>query len=278
MTSTTTLATLQPEIIREAQFLLTQNVFMRNLVRTFTVPYGSGKTVNVPFWPSVDAEDKAELESFTDQDLTTTIKTLTVGRAGYSTIVSDEAVMQSADNVIASIGRQAAESIGRKMEQSLTALFPGFSTVIGSNATTITPAHIVQAATGLNALGITNDQLVCVLHPSVAYDLKAALTNTFTNPNGAPAQNTVMSSGYLGSVAGVAVYESSNVAITGGDSVGGLFHRDAIGFALLKDVSIEFERIAKQSATRIVASAWYGSGELVDQYGVAMSFDSSIAA
>ena len=277
MTSTTTLATLQPKIIREAQFLFTQSSIMRGLVRNFTVPYGTGKTVNVPYYPLVEGEKKAELEAFTDQDITTSEKTLTVNRYGFSTLISDESTMTSTDNVIASIGRLAGEGVARLIDADLAALLAGFSKVVGSDTTPLAAAHIFQAAAELNSLGIPSSQLVAVINPKIAYDLKASLTNTMVNPYGGPIQNEAMISGYVGSIGGVAIYETSRVAIDAQESIGGLYHRDAIGFALLKDISIEFIRVPERNATRMVVSAYAGAGELVDAYGVSLSNKSSLA-
>lgn len=277
MTSTTTLATLQPKIIREAQFIASQSSIMRGLVRNFTVPYGTGKTVNVPFYPVVTGEKVDELEAFTDQDISTSEKVLTVGTAGFSTMISDESVDTSADNVIASVGRIAGEAVARIIDLDLTGLLAGFSTVVGGSNVQMTPAHIFQAVAILRSKGFSGTDLVCVLNPLVAYDLKAGLTANFANPYAGPLQNQAMQTGYITTIGGVAVYESANVAETTGDSIGGLFLRDALGFALLKDVHIEFQRYAAKRATQMVVSAVYGTGELVDGYGVAMSFDSSLA-
>jgi hypothetical protein len=163
------------------------------------------------------------------------------------------------------------------MDKDLTALFAGFSTVVGGATTTATAAHIFQAVAKLRAAGVPGSDLFCVLNPLVAYDIKSALTNTYANPNGGFVQNQAMATGFIGTIAGVPVYESANVGHTTGDSVGGLFHRDALGLAIMKDISIELQRDASMRATEVVATAQYGVGELVDAYGVAMSFDSTLA-
>ena len=276
-TSTTTLATLQPKIIREAMFVAQEASIMRGMVRNFTVPAFSGKTVNVPFYPAMTAAKVAELTDLTNQSVTTTEKVLTISEAGLMTTISDLAVATSADNIVASIGRQAGLAIAACIDKELLALFSGFSKVVGSNATTITPAHIFQAVAKLRAQGIAANELFCVLHPNVAYDLIAAITASGVNPNAGVLQNEAMVNGFVTKIAGVNIYQSSNIVDTTGDSVGGLFIRDALGFALSQDVKIEFQRDASLRATEMVVTAVYATGELVDSYGVAMSFDSTLA-
>jgi N4-gp56 family major capsid protein len=278
-TTTSTLNDLLPTIISEAMFIASERSIMRNLVRNYTVPRGNGKTVNVPIYSAMTAVGVAEGTDLVNNAVSTGTAILTIAEAGIMTTVTDVSVNVSASNVVADIGRLFGEAIARKMDQDLTALFSGFTTtVVGSNSTAMTAAHIFQAVAKLRALGVPSDQLVCVVNPLVAYDLKANLTATYTNPNAGDLQNEAMRSGYVGTIGGVRVFETSNVVDSTGDSVGGLFHRDALGLALLQDIKIELQRDASLRATELVATAVYGVGELYDGYGVAMSFDSSLVS
>ena len=87
-----------------------------------------------------------------------------------------------------------------------------------------------------------------------------------------------MSMGYVGTLFGVPVFESSNIANTGtaGDYVGAVFHRDALGLAMIGDIAIESQRRASYVGDDVVAYAHYGVGELYDGYGVAVTSDSSL--
>jgi hypothetical protein len=80
---------------------------------------------------------------------------------------------------------------------------------------------------------------------------------------------------------GVPVYQSSLVPLetgTGaaGDYACGIFHKDAIGLAMMQDIKIETQRQAALRGYDIVGSAIYGVGELYDAAGVRGIFDSSI--
>ena len=74
------------------------------------------------------------------------------------------------------------------------------------------------------------------------------------------------------------IFESSNMSNTGttGDYKGAVFHRDALGLAMMQDINIERQRDASLRADEVVATAVYGHGEIFDSYGVEMHFDSSI--
>ncbi len=274
--TTTTLDDLLPSIVAEALFVASERSIMRNLVKNFSLPAGSGKTVTVPRYPIVSAAAVAEGTDLSNTAVSTDGAVLTVSEVGIMTTVTDLALRSSGTNVVADVGRLFGEAIARKMDRDLTALFAGFSTALGDGTGAITAAKIFEAVAKLRAAGVPSEALFCVLNPEVAYDLKANLTNSFVNPNSGLLQNAAMQSGYIGSLAGVPVFETSNVVSTAGDSVGGLFHRDAIGLALMQDINIELERNASVRGTEVVATAVYGVGELYDGYGIALNYDSSI--
>lgn len=280
--TTTSLNDLLPEIVAEALFVASERSIMRGLVKNYTLPAGSGKNVNVPIYPQVTAAGLTEGTDLSNTQVSTNVATLTVSEVGIMTAVTDLARQTSASNVIADVGRLFGEAIARKMDTDLTALFDGFSTAIGDGTTAITPAAIFQAVEKLKSQGVPSENLACVLHPAIAYDLKAALTTAGNTPFQANGQsmlaNEALQTGFVGMLAGVPVYETSNMANTGtaGDYKGGLFHRDALGLAMLQDIKIETQRDASLRADEIVATAVYGVGELYDGYGVELHHDSSV--
>lgn len=273
-TTTTTLNDLIPEIIAEAMFVASEKSIMRGLVKNYSLPLGNGKTIDVPRYPVQTAAAVAELTDLTNTAVSTDVSTLTVGEVGIMTTVTDIAVRSAASNVVADIGRLFGDAIARKMDVDLMTLFASFSTVVGDNATVQEVKDIFAAVAHLKAAGVGPDGLACVLHPYVAYDIKSEINAAAYA--GSDKMNEAMRTGYLGTIAGVPVFESGNVPQTTGDSIGGLFHRDALGLAVLQDISIEEQRDASLRASELVATATYGVGELYDAYGVALSADSSL--
>lgn len=286
MSSTTTsLNDLLPSIVQEALFVASERSIMRGLVKNYSLPENSGKTVTVPIYPlqtAVSLTEGVELKDHTVSgysNVSTSGATLTVGEVGIATQVTDLSRMSSASNVIADVGRLFGEAIARKMDTDLTALFSSFSTnTVGNTSTALSAASVAQAAAKLRAQGVPSSDLAIVLHPYVAYDLKKDITNTFVNPNAGVIQNMAMAEGYVGTLFGIPVYETSNLANNGtaGDYVGGLFHRDALGLAVLSDINIETQRNALLRGDDIVATAMYGVGVLYETYGVAITADSTI--
>ena len=193
------------------------------------------------------------------------------------TTLTDLARNSAPRNVAGDIGRLFGEAIAKKIDTDLTALFDGFSTSIGGAGQEMTIDKIFQAVATLRQAAVPAGYS-CVLNPKVAYNVKKALTNTFVNPNPNDLTNEALRTGYIGNIAGVQIFESSNVdGTTDTDNCkGGIFHQDALGLAMMQDLKIETQRDASLRADEIVATAVYGVGELHDSYGVEMLGESVI--
>lgn len=280
--TTSSLNDLLPSIVAEALFVAQERSIMRGLVRNFTLPLGSGKTVTVPVYPKQTATGVNEGTDLTNTEVSTSGAVLTVGEVGIMTTVTDMARNASASNVIADVGRLFGEAIAAKMDKDLTALFAGFSAGDGDYTTQITAASIFKAVAKLRGAGVDPAGCVCVLHPEIAYDLKSALTTqgnvAFTAGAYGATANEAMQMGFVGMLAGVPVYETSNIdyVTNAGDFPGAVFHRDALGLAMMQDIKIETQRDASLRADELVATAVYGVGELYDGYGRYLKYDSSI--
>ena len=279
-TNVSSIDDLLPQIVAEAMFVASETSIMRNLVRTFDIPAASGNSIVVPRYPTVDASAyslSADTE-IPNSTVTTDGVTIDITTVALRTMVSDQARYSAASNVVADIGRLFGEAVSRKMDKDLCNLFSGFSTSIGSTSTAGSAATICQAVASLRGNAVPGTELACVLHPAIAYDLKANLTNTFANPNPGPLQNEAMMTGYVGMLAGVPVYETSNITTVLGAPgmyVGGLFHRNALGLAMAGGINIESQRRASFLGDDIVGSANYGVKELYDTYGVRILGDAS---
>jgi N4-gp56 family major capsid protein len=282
ITNTTTLNDLLPSIVAEALFVASEKSIMRGLVRNYTLSPGQGKTVTVPIYPKQTAAALTEGTAPSFTAVSTDGATLTVSEVGLTAQISDLAIMASASNVVADIGRLFGEAIARKMDADLLAKFDTFSGYVGGVSTTATPALIFQAIAKLRSAGYdTANDCAIVLHPNVAYDVASTLTSTFAAP-ASMVGNDALRNGFMGLLGGVPVYQSSLVGATSasggasGDYACGIFHKDALGLALMQDIRIESQREATKRGFDIVGSAIYGVGELYDGAGIQGIFDSSI--
>jgi N4-gp56 family major capsid protein len=278
ITNTTTLNDLLPSIVAEALFVASEKSIMRGLVRNYTIAPGQGKTVTVPIYPKQTAASLTEGTAPTFTAISTNGVTLTVSEVGLTAQISDLAMMASSSNVVSDIGRLFGEAIARKMDSDILSNVGSLSAGVGGASTTATPALLFQAIAKLRAQGYdTSNDCAIVLHPNVAYDIASTLTSTFAAP-ASQIGNDALRNGFMGTLGGVPVYQSSLVNNTGtaGDYNSVLFHRDAFGLAMMQDIRIESQREATKRGFDIVGSAIYGHGITNNDAAQYLQFDSSI--
>jgi len=275
--TSSTLSELYTEIVAEAQFVAQEQSIMRNLVRNYAIS-GGGKAVEVPIYAAVSASAVSEASDLANTAIDPSSVTITASEVGVMTTLTDLARNSAPRNVAADIGRLFGEAIAKKQDTDLTGRFDFFSTEVGDGTAAITAAGIFNAASTLRANALNLQECAVVLHPKIAYDLKANLTNTFANSNANDLANEALRSGFVGTLAGMRVFETSNMSNTGnaGDYKGAAFHRDALAMAEMQGLKVETQRDASLRADEIVATAVYGVGEIHDSYGVELHFDSSV--
>lgn len=274
-TTSTTLDDLFVNIIAQARFTAEEQSLMMGLVTRYDIGADAGKTVQVPKYPAISAADLTEGTDMSSTTVSTSSVTISVQEVGAQVVLTDVAAM-GAGNPAEELGTVLGNAIATKMDKDLIALFDGFSSTLGAAAQEITVADLFKAAATLRTAKVTGP-LAAVVHPYQAYQLKANLTNTFANPNGGDAQNTAMVNGYVGTIAGIDIYESANITVDANDDAkGAVFAPEALAIAMKRDFQIEPQRDASLRAFELNATAVYGVGELDDSYGVEMFFDSAL--
>jgi len=274
--TSSTLSELYTEIVAEALFVASERSVMRPLVKNYAIS-GGGKSVEVPIYAAVSAAAVSEASDLSNTAINPSSVTISASENGIMTTLTDLARNSAPRNVAADIGKLFGEAIAKKIDTDLTALFDGFSSVVGSAGTEVTVAKIFEAVATLRQAAVPMP-LAGVLNPKVAYNVKKNLTNTFVNPNPNDLTNEALRTGYVGNIAGVQMFETSNVDGTSDtdNCKGGIFHKDALGLAMMQDLKIETQRDASLRADEIVATAVYGVGELHDSYGVEILGESVI--
>lgn len=280
-TLTSTLDDLLAPIVQEALFVASERSVMRGIVRNFTVPANAGKVLQVPIYPTITASPLTEADDLDMTAISTSKKDITLAEVGFATNVSDLSLNFSTSNVVADLGRLMGDAIARKMDRDLTALFSGFSTfALGSatdSQTEMTAAHLFAAAAKLKAAAVPGPYFG-VFNPKSIFNLKKTMTSTFVPQGNTGVVNEAMTEGYVGRIAGIDIFETSNVVESSATSaVNAVFSRDALGLAIGTDMKIETQRDASARATELVGTATYGVSELHDSYGVKIVTDNTVS-
>tara|TARA_R100001440_G_scaffold956_3_gene3189 strand:- start:4824 stop:5663 length:840 start_codon:yes stop_codon:yes gene_type:complete len=271
-TTSSTISELYTEIVAEALFVASEQSIMRGLVRNYTIS-GGGKSVEVPIYATVSAGAVNEATDLSNTAVNPSSVTITASEVGVMTTLTDLARNSASRNVAADIGRLFGEGIATKIDSDLAALFSGFSTDKGPGAgNELTVQDLFECAAELKT-NKAPGPYYGVFHPKQIFNVKKSLTNTFVGRD-TELSNEAMRSGFVGNVAGIQIFETSNISVDGSDdSIGGVFSQDALGLAMMQDLKIETQRDASLRADEIVATAVFGVGELHDSYGVKLTAD-----
>ena len=271
-TTSSTVSELYTEIIQEALFVASEQSLMRGLVKNYTIA-GGGKSVEVPIYANVSAAAVNEATDLSNTAINPTSVTITAAEVGIMTTLTDLARNSASRNVAADIGRLFGEAIATKIDTDLTGLFTGFSTEKGPGAgSELTVQDLFEVAAELKT-NKAPGPYYGVFHPKQIFNVKKSLTNTFVGRD-TELSNEAMRTGFVGNIAGIQIFETSNISVDGSDdSIAGVFSQDALALAMMQDLKIESQRDASLRADEIVATAVFGVGELHDSYGVKLTAD-----
>lgn len=280
--TSTTLAGLFTTIQQTALFTMQEKAFMRPLIRNYNLTGQPGKAAHVGIYPTLATSSitSGENSDASASTITATEKTFTATEVAIMATLTDLARDSTADDSAAAIGRILGETLARKVDEDIAALFSGFSSVpaAGMAKTELTPDDILKAVAILRNNSVMGPY-VGVFHPYQTYNLRNVLANAGSAnvPALSDLGNDVLRSGYIGRIFGVDIFESPTVTgASSGAYIGAVMHADALAFCLKRDITIETQRDASLRATEIVASMSYAVGELFDLHGVMVTTDASI--
>lgn len=281
-TTSSTLSELFTNITQEAIFTFQETSVMRPLVTTYPIS-GSGKTIEVPVYPTISASAVNEASDLSNTAVNPTSATITASEIGVMTTLTDLARDSASRNVGADIGKLFGEAIAKKVDTDLAGLLDDFASANdqGGAGTELTADLLFKAQAILRSANVPAPYYA-VFHPKATFNLKKTLTQpayTTTSSGYAISEigNEALRNGYIGRIAGIDIFENANISIDAyDDSFGGVFHPQSLGLALKEDFKVETQRDASLRATEIVASITVGSGVLKDTYGVTVKVDTAL--
>jgi N4-gp56 family major capsid protein len=278
-TTSSTLDELFENITQEAIFTFEETSVMRPLVTTYPIT-GSGKTISVPVYPTVSANAVNEATDLTNTAINPTEATITASEVGVMTTLTDLGRDSASRNVGADIGQLFGNAIAKKVDTDLAALFVNFTTnEVGAAAVELDADLIFKAVAKLRMLNVPAPYYG-VFHPRAVYNLKKTLTQAGYNTNAnaiSDIGNEILRNNFIGTVAGVQIFENANITPDANDDAyGAVFHPASLGLALKEDFKVETQRDASLRATEIVASITYGKGAIKQSYGCAVITDTTV--
>ena len=242
------------------------------------------KVGSFPRWVLDAAEDTGETTNLTSVAMETTAVNVTAAEIGLLRRVTDAASEETI------IGRQLCDFLVRdsgvlaavSLDDDIVALYPSFSTSVGTSGSNLSVANMVEAQAQFR-YNIMRGTPVYFLDDQQASDYQAAqAADTGTTMPGLMVPSTSIENGYLGTFFGNEVWQTGlcDTANTGANVVGACYIRGdtnptsaAIGAVLTRDVRTELDRDVQARKTIFAMTAKWGVGEVADESGVGISTD-----
>ena len=272
---TTLNSELFTRLLAEAQFAAYENSVARQIVTAFDFPANAGKVLQVPIYSAVTAGDLSEGVAPAAADTNTSEATITLAEIGSLFTVTDMLRDSASRDVIADLGMSAGRAIAEKMDAGVFSLFNSFSSSVGTEDAAITVDNIFEAVSKLRQAKVVGP-LYGVVSPRQALQLKKELATTGgANLTASEIGSSVLRGYYIGSLAGVQIFESALVkqdldtdADAELNAVGAIFAPTALGHAIRGGVNMETQRQAAKRATDVMVTAVCGQAILQNSHGV----------
>jgi hypothetical protein len=279
MSNTTAInSELFANLVGAAQYAAYENSIARQLVTVFDMPANAGKIVQVPVWGSVAASNISDESAASAADTNTTSASITLTEHVVYHRVTDMLRDSSVGNVLTQLGEQSGRAIAESIDAQVFSQFGDFTEAGPGAGNELTVDHILKAVASLRSSKLVGP-FYAVVNPKVAYALKKDLLGS-SNPGSSGLSNlgnAILSNGYIGTVAGVQIFESGLVGVDGsGDSVGAVFAPGAIGHAMRGTIAMEEQRQAAARATDVVLTAVAGAKVIQAGYGLKLTADATL--
>lgn len=230
------------------------------IVPMVNLPAGS-VTAQIPVMGSVTAESLTSADPDALDDFTA----LTV----TDTKVTIEANIYAARHVMRDLGGIDPQETGRVLGNAIQAKFDAdvITAMNGLTASTsdsdpMTVDALFDAAAQIRGNGETG-QLIGIVSPAEAANLMKDVGST--SYAGGDFQSEAMRNGFLGTMAGIRMFQSSYIS---GVNKGFVFGQDALRIAMFKNVDLEVARRAEAVGNDIVANLHAGVGVIDANRGV----------
>jgi len=264
-------------LLVQSQYALYENSIARAVSTVFDYPVGAGKVVSVPIWAGITSAKPGEGVAPAAADTNTNSKTITLAEHVVYAEVTDFLRDSAQESVIASLGNQSGLALAEGLDKELIALFASgdITASVGAGGSDNSVTDIMKAAAQIRSQKYTGP-LFAILHPKQAYGIKAALTGTAALAN-TNLQNRALDQFFVGTIAGVTIYESALIVPDGGDdALGCVFAPQAFGLAQRGGVTMEEQRNAAKRSTDVVLTAVAGAGILRPELACKIQGDATL--
>jgi N4-gp56 family major capsid protein len=274
--NTTINSELFTNLLVQSQYAMYENSIARQLATVFDYPVNSGKVVQIPVWGSLNASKPGEGVAPSAQDTNTTSKTITLEEHVVYAQVTDFLRDSAQEDVITSLANQSGLALAEAIDKEMISYFATVSNSIGSAGSDNTAVDIMKAAATIRGNKYSGP-LFAILNPKQAYGIKAALTATTAYTANTNVGNNILSNQFIGTLAGVQIYESALVVADGSDDATGcVFAKEAFGLAQRGGIAMGTQRQETTRSTDVVMTAVAGATLIRPEFAVKIIGDALV--
>jgi len=272
--NTTINSELFQNLLVQSEIALYENSIARAVTTVYDYPVGAGKTVSIPFWDAISSSKPGEGVAPASVNTNTNAKTINLEEHVAFAEVTDFLRDSAQENVIASMASQMGLALAEGLDRELltgyfdtetNATAAGITNAVGwtSGATPLTNTvdDLMKAAAIIRAAKYQGP-MFAVLHPQQAFEIKKAMTAVNSFQNASSVADSVLSSYFVGQIAGITILEHPGVSTAADTARGAVFTPTAFGLAQRGGVAMETERNAAKRSTDVVETVVAGVGIL----------------
>ena len=289
ITTTQELGDTIPTVIEEARFTAQFNAVMAGVSWNITKAKGDGKTVNVPYFGEVVANNLIEgvdmSQSATMEDTNVQI---TPGEVGVKIILTDKLIRDDQVDVQMAAGKILGNAMEKKRDADLLGQIDDATTSLGGTSTTgtmgaVAAARALLAGNATDVGGPAPLPYVMVHHPFSLLDLVDVVTPivptaTYFNVTGTAFTDDILKNYTIGRLFGMPILEDGNFTIATTAVKGGCFAAGRGGGIILataNEWSIEPQRDASLRGWELNVVGEYGVGEYMPGWIVELHWDAA---
>lgn len=226
-----------------------------------------GQTVTIGVRGALTANSKSEGSNVTLQAPSSTTKSVTLSNHYEVTFGQEDiARMLVRPDLIAGYAEDAAIALLEKVENTIAALYSGFSQSIDA-LTGLGEDDFRNAQRLLNAAKAPMSSRFAVLHEDANYEAQGI--ERIVNRDYAESIGNIMADRYQGRAYGFNIFMDQNIIATGGECKNIFGHRDAIALATrpmrVTDLNTVAQTVMSENGIGIRVTRWYDANGLAEQ-------------
>jgi len=256
-------------IWQDALLVARDNNLMVNLVTVFNDRAGMAVRSNSEYGTAT-IQSVAETDDLTSQAFTPAVlSSLTPAEVGAQFFMTDQRLESDPFMVRSDAAMELGSAVGQKIEKDLLGNFTSLTGgTVGTAGSVATWAYFYAMLTKLRAQNAPAPYAF-VCRPEQWHYLGKAAAPGATVTNAPALQDSIVGQFYVGSVSGVNIFVSLNIAVTSGtDAYAAMFSPQALALDVRRAPRIEPERDASRRGWELNMSAVYAHGVWRPKFGV----------